>query len=304
MPAASGQNINIEVNRFDIAGMTSNGKCPTICFFGKRGSGKSVLMREILYYYHLANVPRACVFSATESLNSFFGGFIAPICIHSPVSVSAITKVFEDQKELKMKKEMGLISKDVDIRLILVLDDLAFDKAVLKSKVLSEICLNGRHSEIILLLSIQYLMDLTVGCRSNIDYALLMADNNADNQKRIHTAFASGFQFRTFQVTFEQCTKDHECFVLPAKSCGPKPEDSAFFYKADINLNFKFGAPEVWEYSQQRYFSPMDQFRQKLEQQAALKATKPKPDKKVKKTRETVHPKAKKADTIITVTKS
>lgn len=295
---------NVEIKRFNMTEMTTNGKCPTIAFFGKRGSGKSVLMKEVLYHYHLAGVPRACVFSSTEGCNSFFGGFIAPICIHSPVSVAAITHVFEQQKALKMKKELGLIDADQDIRLILVLDDLAFDKALLKSKVLSEICLNGRHSEIILLISIQYLMDLNVSCRSNIDYCFLMSDNNADNHKRIHTAFASGYNFRTFQAVFAACTRDHESFVLPAKSCGPRPEDSSFFYKADINLNFKFGSSELWQFNDQKYFSPIDQFKEKLKAEEALKAAKPKPDKKIKKTKETVHPKTRKPDTIITVTKS
>lgn len=293
---------NVEISRFDMTAMCNNGKFPTLAFFGSRGSGKSILMREVLYHYSMAGVPRACVFSATESLNSFFGSFIAPICIHSPVSVAAITRVFEDQKSLKMKKELGLLPPDTDIRLILVLDDLAFDKTVLKSKVLSEICLNGRHSELILLLSIQYLMDLTVGTRSNLDYAFLMQEHNVDNQKRIHTAFASGFEFRTFQAVFAACTRDHECFVLPAKANGPRPEDSSYFYKADFDLKFQFGPPEVWEYNDKKYFSPMDQFKAKLEAEAKQKAERPKKSKKP--TKETIHPKKRAAETIITVTKN
>lgn len=47
--------------------MTRVGASPLcMCAIGKRGSGKSVMLRDIVYHLHLAGIPRACVLSATE----------------------------------------------------------------------------------------------------------------------------------------------------------------------------------------------------------------------------------------------
>jgi hypothetical protein len=86
------------------------------------------MMRQVLHAYHEAGVPRAVVFSATEGLNSFFATFVPPFCIHCPVNIATVTRVYEEQKDLKMRKQLGLEPPETDIRLVMILDDLAFDR--------------------------------------------------------------------------------------------------------------------------------------------------------------------------------
>jgi hypothetical protein len=277
----SGAAVEIDIQRFDVAEMCRRreGHNPTVGFFGARGSGKSVMMKDILHQFHLSGVPRVCVFSGTESQNSYFESIVPGFCIHSPVTAQAITDVFEAQKQSKMRQELGLIDKDLDLRLIVVLDDIAFDKKLLNSKVLSEICLNGRHSDIIMMLSVQYLMDLSVGARSNIDYAFFQADFSKKNRERIFQQFGGTYEdFKLFNAVFSACTVDYESFVLPGKNSGSdKPEHNSFYYKADFNLQFSFGSDEMWRFHKRKYLSPGEKYLTQLkeadERQRALEVT-------------------------------
>ncbi len=296
--------LQIEVEKFDMRGMVTNGKCPTIACFGSRGSGKSVLMKDILFHYHeYGKVPRICVFSATEGLNSYFASFVPASVIHSPVSVAAVTRVYEEQKRLIMKQELGLIPADADLRLILVLDDLAYSKQMLKSEVLRECALNGRHCRVILLIAVQYLMDLPVGCRSNLDYAMLTADDNEDNLRRIRGQFASGVEFQIFKRVFTACTRNYEIFVLPHKKKHEEAIRNAYYYLAELNLTFKFGCAELWQFHDEKYFSEIDKYKAELEAEKERRKALPKLEKKIKRTKETILPKAKRKDQIIHVVK-
>jgi|LauGreDrversion4_2_1035121.scaffolds.fasta_scaffold67209_2 hypothetical protein len=47
---------------------------------GKRGTGKSSLVKDLLYYH--SSIPIASVISATEHANRFYGDFVPGIFIH------------------------------------------------------------------------------------------------------------------------------------------------------------------------------------------------------------------------------
>lgn len=296
--------LQIEVEKFNMRAMVTNGQCPTIACFGSRGSGKSVLMKDILYHYHeYGKVPRICVFSATEGLNSYFSSFVPATVIHSPVSVAAVTRVYEEQKRLKMRQQLGLVSADTDVRLILVLDDLAYSKPMLRSEVLRELLLNGRHSSTILIIAIQYLMDLPINCRSNLDFAFLTNDDNQDNLRRIQNQFASGIDFPIFKRVFTACTRNFEVFVLPHKKIHEEAVRNTYYYLADAQLSFKFGCAELWQFHDEKYYSELDKYKAELEAQKERRKALPKIEKKTKRTKETILPKTKRKDQIIHVIK-
>ena len=47
---------------------------------GKRGTGKSSLVKDLLYYHQ--TIPIASVISATEHANKFYSTFVPSIFIH------------------------------------------------------------------------------------------------------------------------------------------------------------------------------------------------------------------------------
>lgn len=252
---------------------------PTIIVVGARGSGKSVAMKDIMYRFHLAGVPRCVVFSMTEGANGFFSSFVPSICIYCPVTIESITSVWEQQKVLALKKRLKQIPEDVNIRLIMILDDIAFDKKLLKCKCLQEIFLNGRHYDCILILSLQYIMSLDVAMRSNADLGVFLADSNGKNRERIFANFANCFdELKTFNAVFGTCTENHEAFLIYRKGKSNSVSDSCFYYKADNKLAFEFGSPDVWRFNRRRYLSEEDKFLQQQQRVADLLALQPDTD--------------------------
>ena len=63
--------MNLELKKFDIASITSDKVC---VFIGKRETGKSFLVKDLLYYHR--SIPIGTVISGTESANSFYSNHI------------------------------------------------------------------------------------------------------------------------------------------------------------------------------------------------------------------------------------
>ena len=60
--------MNLSLKKFDITNITSDKVC---VFIGKRETGKSFLVKDLLYY--LQDIPIGTVISGTEGANKFYG---------------------------------------------------------------------------------------------------------------------------------------------------------------------------------------------------------------------------------------
>jgi len=237
---------------------------PTIIICGARGSGKSVMVKDIMFEAHKIGVPRCVVFSQTEGANSHFASFVPGICVHCPITVEAVANVWASQKELAIKKRIGQLPPETNISLMMVMDDAAFNKKLIASPSLREVFLNGRHSSITLIMTLQYLMDLPVSMRSNADIGVFLNDTNQKNRERIFNNFCGCFSdFYTFNRTFADCTENNEAFCVNRKAKSNAISDCVNYYKARFNLDFKFGAPETWVYHNRRFLSEEEEYLQK-----------------------------------------
>lgn len=162
---------------------------------GKRNTGKSVLVADILYYLTKQKVPRACVFSATEESNRFFCKHIPDTFIFDDSEVeNRLEAIVQDQKDLMMKRQLGKIPADTDLRIVIVLDDIGYNKGTLKSKVVKFIFMNGRHYDIIVVLAAQHVMQLTPDLRSNCDYVICLKESNSTVMKNLYSNFFGIFE--------------------------------------------------------------------------------------------------------------
>ena len=76
--AAGGRRkMNLSLRKFDMSQIKDD---KVVVFIGKRDTGKSFLIRDLLYYHQ--NIPIGTVISGTESANSFYGTIIPPLFIH------------------------------------------------------------------------------------------------------------------------------------------------------------------------------------------------------------------------------
>jgi hypothetical protein len=234
---------------------------------GKRNTGKSVLISELLYYISKQKVPRACVFSATEESNRFFCNHIPDSFIFDDKDVDArLTALINQQQELQMKKQLGEIPADTDLRIVIVLDDIGYNKQALSSEIIRAIFMNGRHYDIILIVALQHIMQLGVALRSNCDYIICLKEGNKDVKKNLYKNFFGAFEkLSHFETAFDACTKDYGCMIMDNTTGKTDVDGSTCWYKATPGRKFRVGSKAFWGHHESRYVTIVDRYKKKAE---------------------------------------
>ena len=257
-----GDNTLLKLSAFNIR--KSCTKLFNAILVGKRNTGKSTVIQDILYYSMKNKIPRACVFSGTEEANGFFKQFIPGTFIFDGSNVeSQLTSILDTQKDLTMKKQMGKISNDTDIRITIILDDLGYARSTLKKEIIRQIFMNGRHYGISMIVSCQYCMDISIDLRTNADFIYVLKQNNAASIKNLYENYFSGFEKkRHFQTVLEACTSDYQCLVLDNTRPTTNVQDVCFWYKAKLGRKFRFGSPDLWRFHNRWHLTDEERYLQ------------------------------------------
>jgi hypothetical protein len=235
----------LHLKKFDISSIKDD---KVVVLIGKRETGKSFLVKDLLYYHR--DIPIGTVISATEAANGFYGDVIPSIFIHDEYTPGVVENVIKRQKLLKKriekeKKTFG--GSRVDPRSFLILDDCLYDSCWSKDKNIRLLFMNGRHYNIMFVITMQYPLGVPPNLRTNIDYVFILRENLVSNRKRIYENYAGMFPtFEVFCQCMDQCTENFECLVINNNAKSNRIEDQVFWYKAEPHENFKMGAKEFW----------------------------------------------------------
>ena len=239
----SKMSFNLQLKKFDVSKMNDDKIC---VFIGKRNTGKSFLIRDIMYYKK--HISTGIVQSGTEEGNGFYGTFVPDLFIYNEYNQEAIERVMARQKTLVKtgKKNIGTF---------VLLDDCMYDNKFLKDTIMRQIFMNGRHFKIFFMLSMQYCMDLPPALRANIDYVFILRENIVANRERLWKNFFGIFpNFDLFSKTMDACTENYECLVLDNTVKSNRIEDCVFWYKAKYPPpKFKVGSPNFWAAHKKMY---------------------------------------------------
>lgn len=235
------------------------GNPPTIVFIGKRSTGKSTLITDILWY--IQKIPMFICMSGTEDGNGHYGKYMHKLLVHSEYKQDIVTSLITKQKgKLKKCIKDGIDPKNhPELGVGLLLDDLGYDDKIMRQKDVRLLFMNGRHWKICFMASLQYIMGLPPELRTNIDYLFCLRETNITNQKKMYSNFFGCFdKFEHFRQVFNACTNNYECLVLDNTSTSTNIEDCVFYYKATMNRKFRLGSKELWNYLDSRYDSDSD----------------------------------------------
>jgi hypothetical protein len=244
----------LDLKRFDMKSISfksTEAKGPVIVMIGKRDTGKSFLIRDLLYYHQ--EIPIGTVISGTEEGNGFYGSMIPRLFIHNEYNTAIIENILKRQRTVlkQVKKEIATYKKSsIDPRAFVILDDCLFDNSWSRDKMMRLLFMNGRHWKVMLIITMQYPLGIPPVLRTNIDYVFILRENYIANRKRIYENYAGMFPtFESFCQVMDQCTENYECLVINNNSKSNKLQDQVFWYKADNHNNFKLGSKEFWDLS-------------------------------------------------------
>jgi hypothetical protein len=245
---------SLRINRFDPRTMEARrmaGNPSTCIFIGKRGTGKSTLISDIMYYHR--TVPYGLIMSGTEEGNGFYGNYFPDLFIHNGFKKDVLQTLISRQKKV-------LKDPKSNPHAFLLIDDCMYDRGVTRDKNMRLIFMNGRHWKLLFILSMQYCMDLPPDLRANVDYLFILRENIIDNQKKLWKYFFGMFPtLASFQQTFMACTENFECLVLDNTCKSNKIEDCVYWYKAKPDRIYRIGCPQIWKYASKHYKKDHDE---------------------------------------------
>ena len=246
--------MSLDMKKFDMKNISfrpDENKGPVVVLIGRRDTGKSFLVRDLLYYHQ--DIPIGTVISGTEAGNGFFAEHVPKLFIHDEYNSAIIENILKRQKTVlkQIKKEMEVYKRtNIDPRAFVILDDCLYDNKWTKDKLMRLLFMNGRHWKIMLVITMQYPLGIPPNLRTNIDYVFILREPYIANRKRIWENYAGMFPtFESFCQVMDQCTENFECLVIDNNAKSNKLQDQIYWYKAQNHSGFKLGSKEFWELS-------------------------------------------------------
>ena len=228
---------SMEIGAFELDRVSQrrlDGSPPTCIIIGSRGKGKSWVARMLMHA--VRSIRTGLVVSGTEEGNDFYTGFVPPVFVHTEVRLPTLRNLVAHQK----KKPDKTPRDDV----LIVLDDCMYDTSFTRDPTLRGIFMNGRHWKIMLVITMQYCMDLPVSLRTNIDYVFLMRETNPAVVERLYKNFGGGFpSLPSFTDALRLCTAAFGCMVAD------NVRNTVGHFRARDPGPFRAMHPKAWQYS-------------------------------------------------------
>ena len=225
--------MNLELKKFDMKNIkfkSNETQGPVIVLIGRRDTGKSFLVKDLLYHHQ--DIPIGTVISGTEAGNGFYAKMVPKLFIHDEYNTAIIENILKRQKMVikQINKETAAYGRcNIDGRAFVILDDCLYDNSWARDKLMRLLFMNGRHWKIMLVITMQYPLGVPPNLRTNIDYTFILREPYINNRKRIY--------------------ENYECLVIANNAKSNKLDDQIFWYKADAHRDFKLGSKEFWEMS-------------------------------------------------------
>lgn len=243
-----------EIRKFDLEMITPSTQSmydlarggSKIFMLGKPGTGKTYAITSLLY--HKRHIfPSAVVVSGTETGNHYWSKHFPESFIYEELTPDILERFIARQK-----KAVNVLTNPW---CVLLLDDCADNKKVINSKSIGTLCRNGRHLGMLMIVAIQYAIDIGPAIRSNIDFAFIFRENRLSDRKKIFDNYAAAFpDFGTFCKVLDEVTaEDHCCLVIRNTATSNKLEDCVFWWKAPkFPVDFQFGSAAYWNHDKVR----------------------------------------------------
>lgn len=232
-----------DLKRFDPSKMS---KTATVCIIGKRRTGKTFALRELLF--HMRHIPVGIAMSPTERSNSFFGAFVPDVFIYDDFNTDAINAVLTRQERICEARKMGQVKGlPKDPHVFVVADDCMYDKKNWRSTTVRNCFMNGRHWFLFFVFTMQYCVDIPPDLRSNIDYVIVFRESVMAQKEKLYQYFFGMFPNKQeFIRVFDEVTVDYDYMVLDLTQKSYAVEDCVLWGRASSTPSFRMGDPKFW----------------------------------------------------------
>ena len=145
---------SLELQKFNMKNISfkpNESKGPVVVLIGRRDTGKSFLVRDLLYYHQ--EIPIGTVISGTEEGNGFYGKMVPKLFIHNEYNTAIIENILKRQRTVlkQVKVEMDTYKRsNIDPRAFVILDDCLYDNTWARDKMMRLLFMNGELFAIVI----------------------------------------------------------------------------------------------------------------------------------------------------------
>ena len=139
----------LQLKQFNMKSITfrpDENKGPVIVLIGRRETGKSFLVQDLMYHHQ--DIPTGVVISGTEAGNGFYAAHVPKLFIHEEYNSSIIENIIRRQKAVLKQRDAEIETygrSAIDPRAFVILDDCLYDQTWTRDKLMRMLFMNGRH---------------------------------------------------------------------------------------------------------------------------------------------------------------
>ena len=179
----------------------------TISVVAKRNSGKSILIRYLINKQkHLFS--KIFVICPTEKINPFYNTITQEDCIFDEWNENWVEEFINSLTKINTHQPLSQ-RKNV----LLILDDCMSDINYNTSKCMKQIYTRGRHFNLSIIATCQYLNSLPKICRNNCDL-IITGQMNLSSIEMLANEYCSNLEKKEFIKLFNRTTKDYGFLVI------------------------------------------------------------------------------------------
>jgi hypothetical protein len=223
----------------------------------KTGMGKSFLMSDFIYtnrefFYDV------WVFAGSEDVMKTYRNILPP---------SRLIDGWDETKFIEIWDMIGEVFEACEKHgvepphFMIIFDDLAFDAAIWKAKIVSKSFMNGRHRNCSMLVATQYMMMLPTTVRTQAQIVFALRETNYENIRKMYKAwFAIIPSVAEFREILMQGTANYGTLVVNTMSRSAKVSDAVKCFRAsktpDVfdqetgKRNWKLCHSRIWKLDQ------------------------------------------------------
>lgn len=242
----------------------------TILLIGSKRTGKTTIMKNLLYVCR--KIPYGLMIIGSVGTAEEFGEYFPKSCIFNKLDASMNRRIeniiVNQQKCRKKNKELKTYSN------LLLMDDCGYDKKFFTNNpTLSKLFMNGRHYNMLNIISLQYMKSVPPELRANADYVFILREPMIQVRRKLYEEFSGNIpDFQMFCKIMDQLTDDYGCMVIDKTKNSTKIEDNVYHFKAKYPLpKFRAGCKKLWEKHDMYYKSGSDSEDEKVKKKSTKK---------------------------------
>ena len=174
----------------------------------KRNAGKSQMLRYLVLQQR-ALFKSIFVICPTETVNHFYSDFVKKENIFDSYNENWVEALIKKMTEVNSGK-----NDDNASHILLILDDCCSDTNFHQSKSIKKLATRGRHIKISVIITCQYIYQISPTIRNNLDF-ILVSQMNTQGLDLLTSEFLMGtISKKEFIDLYHQNTKDYGFFLI------------------------------------------------------------------------------------------